>query len=331
MSFGHLMIDIEGLKLNPEDKILLAHPQVGGLILFRRNYANLKQCAALIQEIRAVNPDIIIAVDQEGGRVQRFHDGFTPLSPLGDLGKAYDQNPDQAKILAKTHAQKMATELLALGIDLSFTPVLDRNIGISSVIGDRSFHANPKVITELARVYIEALQEVGMPATAKHFPGHGAVVADSHFQLPVDTRDFAEIEATDLLPFKQLASLVDAVMIAHVVYKKISQLPAGFDSFWLKEVLRQQCGFNGVVFSDALDMGALKDSGPMSKRAELALNAGCDMVLVCNDRKGAKEVLDFLGDRVNPISQQRLEAFICGYRHKAKRLSTVLLEDNDDD
>ncbi|MBX9586928.1 MAG: beta-N-acetylhexosaminidase [Gammaproteobacteria bacterium] len=310
LNIGQVMLDVEGLSLSPEDEIILQHPQVGGFILFRRNYSNKKQVSELISHIKSINPNIIIAVDQEGGRVQRFIEGFTRLAPLGDLGNIYSENPEQAFALVKDHALTMANELIDVGVDLSFTPVLDRNIGVSSVIGDRSFHAETDVIVALAGAYISAMHEAGMPATGKHFPGHGAVVADSHIDLPVDTRDFATICATDLVPFKALASQLDAVMIAHVVYQQVSDLPAGFDHFWLNDVLRDQCGFEGVVFSDALDMGALKNSGSMSQRADLALQAGCDMVLVCNDRAGAIEVLEHLGDKFNPIAQQRIQKLL---------------------
>ncbi len=306
-SIGQVMLDVEGLTLSPDDKMLLQHPQVGGLILFRRNYSNKNQLRELIASIKSINPNIIVAVDQEGGRVQRFIEEFTRLTPLGDLGAVYNDDPNKAFSLAKEHAHTMANELIEVGIDLSFTPVLDRNIGVSSVIGDRSFHSDTNAIVALASAYITAMHEAGMPATGKHFPGHGAVVADSHFDLPVDTRDLDTIFATDLVPFKALSAQLDAVMVAHVVYQQISDIPAGFDPFWLNHVLRDQCGFKGVVFSDALDMGALKNSGSMSQRAELALNAGCDMVLVCNDRQGAKEVLEHLGDQINPLSQQRLK------------------------
>lgn len=303
---GQVMLDIEGLTLTREDENILQHPQVGGLILFRRNYSDKKQLRELIASIKSINSNIIIAVDQEGGRVQRFMEGFTRLTPLGDIGTIYNQNPEQALEIAKEHALTMANELIEVGIDLSFTPVLDRNIGVSSVIGDRSFHADTNSIVAIARAYIAAMHEAGMPATGKHFPGHGAVVADSHYELPVDTRDLETISSTDLVPFKALASQLDAVMVAHVVYQQVSDLPAGFDHFWLNDILREQCGFKGVVFSDALDMGALKNTGSMSKRAELALKAGCDMVLVCNDRSGAIEVLESLDNYSNPEAQKRL-------------------------
>lgn len=309
MSIGQIMIDIEGTELNAEDETLLKHPQVGGIILFRRNYSNLEQLKDLVKAIRAVKPEIIIAVDQEGGHVQRFIEEFTRLEPLGNLGAIYDEDPDKARELIKHHGKTMASELLAVGIDLSFTPVLDRNIGLSSVIGDRSFHADPAVITELATLYIQTMHEAGMPATGKHFPGHGAVVPDSHIELPVDSRDFQTIAETDLQPFKALAPLLDAVMVAHVVYDKVSDLPAGFDRVWLNDILRDQCGFKGVVFSDALDMGALKNYGSMAERADKALAAGCDMILICNDREATKEVLEHRGTTINPASQQRLETF----------------------
>jgi len=306
MSIGQVMLDIGGLSLTAEDRELLQHPKVGGVILFHRNFEQLRQLRELTAEIKAINPDFIIAVDQEGGRVQRFTDGFSRLAPLGDLGSLYAENPTQAENLARIHARTMASELLAAGVDLSFTPVLDRNIGVSSVIGDRSFHADPYVITELGRAYITAMHEAGMPATGKHFPGHGAVVADSHFDLPIDTRDFTTIAETDLLPFTKLAHLLDAVMIAHVVYQQVSDLPAGFDAFWLRDILRQRCGFTGVIFSDCLSMAATQAFGSFSERADLALSAGCDMVLVCNDRSGAIDVLEQSRHAIDSLAVQRL-------------------------
>lgn len=306
MSIGQVMLDVGGLSLTAEDKEVLQHPKVGGVILFHRNFAELGQLHALTAEIKAINPELIIAVDQEGGRVQRFLEGFTRLAPLGDLGALYAEDPKQAEKQAKIHAHTMASELLDAGVDLSFTPVLDRNIGVSSVIGDRSFHGDAHVITELGRAYITAMHEAGMPATGKHFPGHGAVVADSHFDLPIDTRDFTTIVETDLVPFMELAPLLDAVMVAHVVYQQVSDLLAGFDPFWLHDVLRQRCGFKGVVFSDCLSMAATKTFGSFSERADLALSAGCDMVLVCNDRAGAIAVLEQSRQAMDPLAVQRL-------------------------
>lgn len=320
MSIGQVMLDVAGLTLSVEDKEVLQHPQVGGLILFTRNYASRDQLCDLTASIKAINPDIIIAVDQEGGRVQRFKEGFTPLAPLGDLGQLFDTDPKAAFSLAAAHAKTMAEEILAVGVDLSFSPILDRNIGVSSVIGDRSFHAETDVIEQLATIYINAMHAAGVPAIGKHFPGHGSVAADSHFHLPVDTRDFASIEATDLQPFKRLAPLLDAVMMAHVVYQQVSDLPAGFEPFWIKKVLRQQCGFTGVVFSDCLSMAAARGVGSMSERADLALAAGCDMVLVCNDRSGALEVLEHLGSKIgDPMAQERL-ATLCRYSELSSSL-----------
>ncbi len=308
--FGQLMLDVAGTELTAEDRELIAHPQVGGVILFARNYQNPNQVAALTSAIKSIKTELIIAVDQEGGRVQRFVEGFTLLPALGTLGEVYLQDPQQAFNLARSHAQTLVRELKAVGVDISFTPVLDRNIGLSTVIGSRSFAEDPEVIVALAKVYIEQMQADGMPATAKHFPGHGAVAADSHHTLPVDSRDYASIEQTDLLPFAKLAQDFDAVMAAHVCYPAVSDLPAGFDRFWLHTVLRERLGFQGVIFSDDLTMNATTAFGSYSERADLSFTAGCDMVLVCNNRQGAIEVLASHGDYVDYDASRRLQRFM---------------------
>lgn len=310
--FGQLMLDIAGTELTAEDRELIAHPQVGGIILFSRNYQNPTQLSVLTSAIKAIKTEVIIAVDQEGGRVQRFTEGFTVLPALGTLGELYLQNPHQAFDLARSHAHTLVTELKARGVDISFTPVLDRNIGLSQVIGSRSFAAEPDVIIALAKVYIETMHANGMPATGKHFPGHGAVAADSHHTLPVDERDFQTILATDLLPFARLVDDLDAVMAAHVVYPKVSDLPAGFDRYWLQTVLREQLKFQGVVFSDDLTMSATTAFGSYSERADLSLAAGCDMILVCNNRQGAIEVLTSHGDYFDQQASTRLQRFADG-------------------
>lgn len=292
-----LMLDIGGTELTAEDRELLAHPGTGGLIFFARNFESREQITALVKAIRAVRPEMLVAVDQEGGRVQRFRDGFTRLPPMRKLGEHFDQDPKQAGAQAYQLGALMASELVACDIDISFAPVLDLDFGQSSVIGDRSFHTQGQAVTTLAGAFIDGMRAAGMAATGKHFPGHGFVQADSHLELPVDTRSLDEISAADLVPFQQLAGRLAGIMPAHVVYEQVDKQPAGFSRFWLQTVLRQQLGFSGVIFSDDLAMAGAAMAGSYAQRAEAALSAGCDMVLVCNDRAGAIEVLDYLQQR----------------------------------
>lgn len=307
--FGQLMLDVEGLELTPEDREIIEHPLVGGIILFKRNYADRAQVKALTSAIKEIKKHCIIAVDQEGGRVQRFVEEFTILPALGTLGESYLRDPKTAIALARSHAHTLVTELKSVGVDISFTPVLDRNIGLSTVIGDRSFASDPENIVAIAQEYIAQMRIDGMPATGKHFPGHGAVVADSHYALPVDERDLDSIMQTDLIPFARLANQLGAVMAAHVCYPKVSELPAGFDRFWLQTLLRDRLSFKGVVFSDDLSMSATLAYGHYSDRAELSFAAGCDMVLVCNNRQGAIDVLESHGHFSHEPSSNRLWQF----------------------
>lgn len=292
-----LMLDIGGTELTAEDRELLAHPGTGGLIFFSRNFESRDQISALVKAIRAVRPEILVAVDQEGGRVQRFREGFTRLPPMRKLGERFEQNPKQAMAQAYQLGALMASELVACDIDISFAPVLDLDFGQSSVIGDRSFHAQAQAVAALAGAFIDGMRAAGMAATGKHFPGHGFVQADSHLELPVDTRTLDDISAADLVPFRALADRLAGIMPAHVVYEQVDAQPAGFSSFWLQTVLRQQLGFSGVIFSDDLAMAGAAMAGSYAQRAEAALSAGCDMVLVCNDRAGALEVLEYLEQR----------------------------------
>lgn len=294
MPLGPLMLDINGLHTTAADRELLAHPQVGGLILFARNYQSPTQLSELIDEIRAVRPDIIIAVDQEGGRVQRLKEGFTRLPPMRCFGELYQKEPEQALQLARQTGWLMAAEVLAEGIDLSFAPVLDIDCEISDVIGDRAFASCADEITAISSAFIDGMHEAGMVATAKHYPGHGGVKADSHIAIPVDERSFEEIDQQDLQPFRALAHSYDAVMPAHVIYSAVDDQPAGFSQYWLQTLLRQDMGFDGVIFSDDLSMEGASVAGNFAERAEAALSAGCDMVLVCNDRTAALEVLEYL-------------------------------------
>lgn len=286
-----LMLDIAGTELSAEDKNILDHPAVGGVILFSRNYENPNQLQALCQAIRqAARHQVLIAIDHEGGRVQRCRESFSAIPAMAQF-EQLAANPKQAAEWARQCGWLMASEVLACGMDFSFAPVLDVN-GISEVIGDRAFSADPLVVESLAKAFIDGMHDAGMAATAKHFPGHGSVLADSHIALPVDDRDYAQIEAVDLLPFKKLAANFEAVMPAHVIYPAVDREPAGFSHIWLQTILRQQLGFNGVIFSDDLSMEGAAVGGDFSERAERALDAGCDMVLVCNNRQAAINVID---------------------------------------
>ncbi|QSR35066.1 beta-N-acetylhexosaminidase [Marinobacterium iners] len=289
------MLDIEGTALNAVETEQIKSPQVGGLILFSRNYDNPDQLKSLMTSIRALRADLLVAVDQEGGRVQRFREGFTRLPPMAALGRRWLQNPHHAIACAHELGWLMATELRRFDIDISFAPVLDLDWGQSSVIGDRAFGADPEVVIQLAGGVMAGMHEAGMAATGKHFPGHGWVQADSHLELPIDERSMAEIEEQDLRPFDALIRRgLDGVMPAHVVYSQVCSAPAGFSSYWLQQVLRQRLHFDGVIFSDDLSMEGASQAGSYAERCDRALAAGCDMVLVCNHPDGAGQVLEHL-------------------------------------
>jgi len=302
------MLDIEGLTLTPADRSLLREPAVGGVILFSRNYASPGQLADLVSAIRAVrSPPLLIAVDHEGGRVQRFRDGFTEIPPMGRIGRQYDSDPESALALARKAGWLVAMELRAVDIDLAFAPCVDIDWGVSDIIGNRAFHRKPAVVSELASAFCHGLRSGGMAAVAKHFPGHGAVVADSHEQLPVDRRSYGDL-LDDMRPYEKLIGnrQLAGVMMAHIVYSEMDPLPAGFSAYWIREQLRSQLGYDGAVFSDDLTMKATRKYGSMVSRARLALEAGCDMILVCNDRSAASATVAALRDYSNPLSLVRL-------------------------
>ncbi|KAA0442359.1 MAG: beta-N-acetylhexosaminidase [Candidatus Thioglobus sp.] len=291
MKLGSIMMDVSGLILTEAEKIQLAKPSIGGVILFSRNFENIIQVKELIKSIRLTNQNLLIAVDHEGGRVQRFKDGFTHLPAMAKLGEAYDKNPDKALKQAQACGFILAAELLAIGVDFSFAPVLDLDYENSSVIGDRAFHSNPDTVIKLAAKLIDGMHEAGMKCVGKHFPGHGFAAADSHLDLPIDNRSMDKIEA-DLSVFASLKSALDAVMPAHIVYSQVDKKPAGFSAKWIKEILQEQLGFSGVIFSDDLSMQGAHFIKNISKRVAAALDAGCDMVLICNHPELVEKVID---------------------------------------
>ncbi len=283
LPLGPVMLDVAGLALTEPERKQLRHPLVGGVILFARNYQSPEQLAALTADIaRQREPALLVTVDHEGGRVQRFRDGFCRLPTMRALGQRWAQDPAEARRLARHTGWVLAAELVQQGVDLSYTPVLDLDYGVSRVIGDRSFHADPSVVVELASALMDGLGDAGMASVGKHFPGHGYVEADSHVDMPRDPRDFDTIWQADMLPFRQLCSRLAGVMPAHVIYEVIDARPAGFSRFWLQDVLRQRLGFKGIVFSDDLSMEAATEAGDIVARASAAHSAGCDVVLVCN-------------------------------------------------
>jgi len=308
MSLGPVMLDIDGLSLTPADRDLLREPAVGGLILFSRNYESPQQLTELVDEVRALrSPPLIIAVDHEGGRVQRFRDGFTAIPPMRVIGRQFRTDSKNALGLARQAGWLIAAELRACGIDLCFAPCVDLDWGVSDIIGDRAFHARAEVVAELAAEFSRGLRSAGMAAVAKHFPGHGAVVADSHEQLPVDRREYGGV-LDDMLPYDKLIAngLIAGVMMAHILYPQMDPLPAGFAPFWIQRELRSRLGFDGAVLSDDLSMKATRRYGTMPERARRALDAGCDMILVCNDRDAAQATVRALRDYSNPLSLVRL-------------------------
>ncbi|SEI59878.1 beta-N-acetylhexosaminidase [Allopseudospirillum japonicum] len=288
--YAPLMLDLGSTQISAVEQAILEHPCVGGVILFARNLVDPEQTAALCQQIKNLRPDLLIAIDQEGGRVQRLRQGLTALPPMATLGAYYQKSPLEAIQAAHLLGYLMAAELLVLGIDISFAPVLDRDYQRSQVIGNRAFANHPWVLIALADAFIQGMQAAGMQATGKHFPGHGYVEADSHTDLPEDNRSWVQISAC-LAPFAALSARLGGIMPAHVKYTQLDQHPAGFSAFWLQQVLRQQLGFRGAIFSDDLSMEGAREAGDYSQAARAALQAGCDMVLVCNQPEQAQQVL----------------------------------------
>lgn len=294
---GPIICDLNGPTVTPEEKEILMHPNVGGVIFFARHFESPEQMSMLSNKIKSMRPDLLLCVDQEGGQVQRFQKGFTRLPPLKILGDLWDLDESNAtEVLAMSWqlGQLMALEVRAVGIDLSFAPVVDLGKGLSTVIRDRAFHADPQKVSQLAYAYMQGMAEWGMSATIKHFPGHGSVALDSHLALPEDTRPLDAL-AGDLFPFQALIKKqVPALMTAHINYPSVAPEPVTFSSYWLQDILREKMGFTGTIISDDLSMGGAAGMGTYAERAVKAVLAGCDYILVCNNRPGALEAIDAL-------------------------------------
>ena len=301
-----LFIDIDGTKLTDEDRQTLLHPAVSGVILFSRNFHNIAQLEQLIKEIRALKtPRLLVSVDQEGGSVQRFRHPFTKLPSFSSIGHIYQTNPTMGKKILVEHACIMVEELASVGVDFSFTPVVDIGNEKSKVLETRTFSDKPEVVAELALIYIQTMKEKGMIAVAKHFPGHGGVDEDSHFQLPIDKRELSSIWEYDLLPYRELIkNNLRAVMMAHVIFERIDKEPAGYSKIFMKDILRKQLGFTGLIFSDDLSMKGAQREGGILTRSRSAMQAGCDILLICNDRGSVKELLNS-GEVEASMDQQR--------------------------
>jgi beta-N-acetylhexosaminidase len=289
-----LMVDIAGLELNAADRLFLMHPAIGGVVLFARNYAAPTQLRDLCAEIHALRaPPLKIAVDHEGGRVQRFHDGFTAIVPMADIGATDD--PKRAEQMAFAAGLVIATELSSAGMDLSFAPVIDLSVGDNAAIGTRAFGADPSLVGRLGLALARGLGAGGFPAVAKHFPGHGSIRADSHVQLPRDDRGLAQIESRDLQPFKAwIAACAGGLMTAHIKFPAVCAEPVTFSQTWIQQLLRTDYGFDGLLFSDDLGMAAAREFADTRDCAESALRAGCDVVMVCNDRVAAEQTAEHL-------------------------------------
>lgn len=308
MPLGPVHVAIEGLELTGADRERLLHPLVGGVILFAANFRDRQQLAQLCGSIHALRePRLLISADQEGGRVQRFREGFTALPPMRRIGLLWDRDRSSARKLARACGLTMAVELRACGVDLSLAPVLDIDHGASTVIGDRAFHSVPGAIAELAGALIDGMRTGGMASVGKHFPGHGYIAADSHLELPLDQRGFDAIERCDLVPFAALAARLAGIMPAHVLYPQVDEHPAGFSTVWIRDILRERLGFGGAVFSDDLGMAGAAGAGTLGARALAALAAGCDLVLACTP-EGADALLAELRYVMPAESAQRLAA-----------------------
>jgi len=306
MAPGPLMLDLEGTSLSDDERDLLLQSPIGGVIFFARNISSKEQFIALTAEVSALRPELLLAIDQEGGRVQRLREGYTILPPMQVLGNLLVEDSQRGAELLRNTGWLLAVEMIASGLDFSFAPVLDLDSSHCEVIANRSFSLDPGIASAAAGYFIEGMAEAGMAATGKHFPGHGGVTADSHLEIPYDSRSLEQLQDRDLLPFKALSHKLQGIMPAHIVFPEVDDKAVGFSSYWLQNILRQELAFDGVIFSDDLSMKGADQMGSYAEKADAALRAGCDMVLVCNNRQGALEVLDFMQTRAEPVASPRL-------------------------
>jgi beta-N-acetylhexosaminidase len=327
MQYGPVMIDLEGKTLLPSEHALLAHPRVGGVIFFTRNYQDIAQLKALIIDVRAAaQKPLLLAVDHEGGKVWRFNEGFTKLPPAKHYGDLYQQDSGEALKSAHNAGWVMATELLDCGIDFSLAPVLDLEKGMSEVIGERAFARDPQVVSELAKAFIQGMNAVGMSATGKHFPGHGGCIPDSHIAKPVDDRTLEALLTDDLIPFTNLSGILGAVMPAHITYPAVDTVPAGFSRRWLQDILRGQLAFKGAIISDCLSMKGAAIGGDFVVRAQMAIDAGCDMVILCQQTRDlVMWFLDNLGRDSTAESSQRLSNMAAQFQNEARKANKPVL------
>lgn len=311
---GPLMVDLRGAGLLAEESAMLRHPAVGGVLLFTRNFRSPAQVRRLVADIRsAAGRPILVAVDQEGGRVQRMRTGFSALPPARALGDAYGRDPGRARELARSRGRLLALELEAVDIDFSFAPVVDLDHGRSAVIGDRALHGHPGAVSELGIAWVQGARAAGMACVAKHFPGHGWVEADSHLEMPVDEREYSDLLA-DLAPFRRLIDAgVEAIMTAHVQYPAVDESAPCYSDRWLRVELRERLGFGGVAFADDLSMHGAGQAGPLAQRVEASLKAGCDMLPVCNDPGGVRALLETWRFAPDAASAERLAGLRRGH------------------
>ncbi len=308
MTLGPIIVSIEGKKLSENDRYTLQHDLIGGVILFSENYENREQLIGLVQTIKAVkSPELIVCVDQEGGPVQRFRQGFYKLPSFNELGRIYDRAKEEGLRASYLAAQINALELMDVGIDFSFSPVIDIDHGLSDIIGDRSFHSSPKIVTELSDSYVNGLKSIGMKAVVKHFPGHGGVTLDSHIAKPIDGRCLDRLN-NDLMPFQRLFEKgVSAIMTAHISFPEIDSSMVTFSEYWLSDLLRQKFQFQGLVFSDDLSMGATEEIGLMEERINLALSSGCDVVICCHMKDQMNLIIESVRNNHKKSFDSKLE------------------------
>lgn len=304
MNKASLMIDIEGPFLSQEDIELIGSPHVGGLILFERNFLDRNQITDLCFEIKSKKPEIIIAVDQEGGRVQRFKKGFSQIPPMQRLGDLVSYDKYAGLDLCKNAGWLIASELIASGIDLSFSPVLDLDQDLSSIIGDRAFSDQIDIVIECARAFIFGMNEAGMACVGKHFPGHGSISEDSHLEKPIDRRALNEIEKKDLIPFKELINNLDGIMTAHILFPEVDERITTFSKIWIKQILKEQMKFEGMIFSDDLSMEGTNEFKSFYDKTKNAIISGCEMILICNNREGAKDALKYFEENKIEASEK---------------------------